>query len=444
MKKIEYCQYLYIISPVMSPELLTIIILLFLSGFFSGSESALFSLRWWRLHFFTRSESRVDRMVAGLMERPRRLLVTILLGNTIVNVSSSSIAEHLLERAMPDQGLWVAIVVMTLALLIIGEITPKTIAISYPETIARVSVVPLRITGALLRPICYLLEKLTDYVTRKFDRRVSDHSGTSGRNLLHMVKESEHAGVFSEMERVIMEKILEMETMTLHRIMVPRTEMIALPENISLEKAVSTFMDHNLRRVPMYRESLDQITGILYAKDLLYESSRKTRIRTPREIMRSPIFAPGVISIKQLFDEMKRGSRHIAIVLDEYGGTAGLVTYDDILMSIFRQAPKNGMIEDIRIKEISSDIFRINPGISMHRLAEITGFHVPETPLHTLNGFVLDRLGAIPSEGDEFEWISPEDPVTGTSAVSWRIEITQVSDRRIEEIRLVKIPGRDA
>jgi len=322
--------------------------------------------------------------------------------------------------------LWIAIGMMTILLLIFGEITPKTLAIQFPEKFSLLVVRPLRIFTVIVTPLQILLGMIAD-ITSKIGgstKNVSDPG--SKTDFLSLVQEGERAGILTADERSTVNRILEMGEILVDKIMIPRTEMIALPEDITTQKAAETFLKHDLRRIPLYRGTVDHIIGILYAKDLLGEWLKSGIRRSPKSAARNPLFVPNCIGIKQVYSELKKNRLHLAIVLDEYGGTAGLITHEDILANLLgpvQHIPLN--TNDVQPNEDGS--FLINCRIPLLELKKITGIKLQSPRFITLNGYLIDRFGRIPQPGESL--------ILKINKVNtWHVEIRQTSNARIEQV----------
>ena len=423
----------------MELDLVIILILLVLSGFFSGSESALFSLKWWRIHWLRHRGGRAGKYVAELMDRPRRILITILLGNTLVNVASSSLAEHYLERNFPGQGLLLAISAMTIILLIAGEITPKTLAIQKPERYALWVARPLQLFAILILPLRIILEKITQWTT-EFGKKDKKDQSLGKTDFLNLVSESVRAGILTDKERDVVVRILDMEDVMLNQVMVPRTEMVVLPVDISYQEAVAAFLHHDFRRIPLYRGTPDYIVGILYAKDLLAGWVNPSLRKSPKALARTPYFVPNCISLKQLYAELKQKQLHIAIVLDEYGGTAGLITHDDTLSALLLPVAQTGQIPEDQFKALDNNSYKINARISLKRLNLLIPLYLESEDFRTLNGFLLDRFGQVPEPGD----ILYLENKTGKTCEKWRVQVLTSGKTHIETISLQREPAQEA
>ncbi|MGB4099069.1 MAG: hemolysin family protein [bacterium] len=417
-------------------DLVLILVLLFLSGFFSGSESALFSIRWWRIDHLRQNGGSAGRLLAELMDHPGSLLMTILIGNTIVNAASSAIFEHWMEQRIPDHALTAAIVIMTIVILIFGEITPKTIALLTPEKIGLFVAHPLKILTWAVWPIRMLIDKTSVKVAQKF--RLSNINPIK-TDFFALVDEGYQAGVLTQTERQFMTRIMKMNTMTAAEVMVPRMEMVALPDTITFEQAVEAVLKHGYKRIPLYSVSIDNITGIIYALDLLGGKLNPTLKRSPKLLSHSPIFVPSHINLKQLSREFSEKKRHLAIVLDEYGGTAGMVTHDDLLFAIFGSIePKAG--DRWMLKKNDQGGLLVDARIPWPSLCRLIGIRSKNVQFRTLNGFLIDYFGQVPESGQTM--IMPE--FDQDENRKWKVTIGQTASQRILNVLLDPILPEDS
>ncbi|MBN1355294.1 HlyC/CorC family transporter [bacterium] len=408
----------------MDPDITYIFLLLIFSAFFSGSESALFSLQWWHYHRFRQSDKPIMKTIVRIMDHPHRILATILLGNTLVNVAASAIAASYFERVTPVRGLWISIVFMTAVLIVLGEIIPKTLSIYHAETISRWVAGPIVLMSRILWPVRIVLEKIGNWADRVTSLSGRVEHAEERDVFLNVLAEARKQGILSIQERSVAEKILEMDDLPVSQVMIPRTEVVALPETVGYEEAIQRMRRENLRRVPLYRETIDRIVGILYVKDLLPGRFDPNRKKSPRTIARTPYFVPGSMKIKQLYTALRQKQMHLAVVLDEYGGTAGLVSHDDLLLTLLASVTRRDPGEpDLAVPTDSG--FRVSGQADLEFLARKGILKIPDTEFRTLNGFLLERFERIPDEGSELT-------IPGAT-----IRIVKTSPTRIEQVEIL-------
>ncbi|MDQ1329773.1 MAG: HlyC/CorC family transporter [Thermodesulfobacteriota bacterium] len=315
-----------------------ILLLLIFSGFFSGSETALFSLSSIQRERFKRAGNRKSLLINKLLSRPRKLIITILIGNDMVNIAASVIATSLFVSYSKDQGQWIAMAVMTPMTLIFAEVIPKTLALTYNERIAPFVSTPLYFFSQLILPIRFVFYNIS--------LLISKISGFEKRNVTSiimedefraLVDESHESGEINRAERDLIHNIFEFSDTHAFEIMTPLNEIFSLSEDMTIEKAVKEVHQSRFLRIPVYRDSIDNIVGILYTKDLLKIDITKysKEVNTIRKICRKPFFVNENIKTDDLFHILKRKRIHIAICVNKQGKITGLLTMDDLLGELF-------------------------------------------------------------------------------------------------------------
>ncbi len=402
-------------------SILIICVLLIASACFSGSESALFSLPWWKAQQYRYDPRPSRRLIAEVVSQPRRLLITLLISNTLVNTASSSLAERTLEALFPGEGLWIAIIVMTIVLLIVGEVTPKLLAMNWPGPASVIAAFLVRRAGLLLSPIRRVVELLMD---RLFpgSRDFSSGGPAFQEQFLNVVDEAVQGKILNPLEQEVIERIFRMEQQTVSQIMTPRIQIFGLPESISSDDASQALFERDFRRVPLYRGSLDSITGVLYAKDLLAARFGLTLQRIPKQLAQDPHFVPATLSVRQLYQDLKSNRIHLAIVLDEYGGTSGLVTLDDILRAVFK--PVTLSVNPTVPSRDDQAVIRVAWDIEKDDL-ERMGIPI-DADFRTLNGFLIDHFGHVPHPGESIR------------ANGWKMTVIEGTDARVTTVDIVR------
>ncbi|HYM83465.1 MAG TPA: hemolysin family protein [Candidatus Dormibacteraeota bacterium] len=402
-------------------QILVILALTFLEAVFVAAEIALVSIR----------RSRVDQMVeddiAGaarvkrLIEEPARFLAVVQVGVTFVGFLASayaavSLADELkgvLETVpqVHDAAGGISLVVVTLLLalftIVFGELVPKSLALAHRERYALVLSGPVDVVGRLLRPIVALLTGLTGVVTRWLGVETQREASISTEELMLIVERGGEQGVLEAEEEQMIHAVIELGDRRLHEVMVPRTSMAALRADASVDEAIDTIVSEGHSRIPVFEESIDEIVGILYAKDLLPFLKDGSGGRPAlRALLRTPVFVPESMSIDDLLHEFQRRKVHIAIVLDEYGGTAGLVTIEDLLEEIVGEIQDEYDVEEPLVERLSDDEARIDGRASIDDLADTFDIELhleDEDEYDTVGGLVFHRLGDVPEPGDRVE-----------------------------------------
>ncbi len=398
----------------MSPiiEWVLLAILLFFSGFFSSSETALTSLGKLRIKTLLEKEGERAKIINLWADDPNRFLATILVGNNVVNVGASVLAAFIGMRIWGDElsaGVaWVVTGVMTFIILVFGELTPKTLARQNAEKIALWVMGFLKVLSYILYPVI----KICVFISRMF---IKLFGGTVGETAPFMTEEEikaligigEEEGVLDKGERRMIESIFEFGDTKVQEVMVPRTEMTFIRANTKLDDILSLLVKAGCSRIPVYEATIDNVIGILYAKDLLkFWGEHGEKQLVLKEFIRQPYFVPETKKVNQLLREFQRNRVHMAIVVDEYGGTAGLVTMEDLIEEIV------GEIEDEydvgggeKIEYFEDGDVLVDAGIDIGELNEKLNVDLSEREgVETLAGFVIDILGHVPSVGEIVEY----------------------------------------
>ena len=393
-------------------RLLLLLFLFVLSAFFSGSEVALFSLDRRKLKSNLEGRPVTGRYLLLLLEHPRRLLVTILIGNTIVNVAASIIAVTLaLEAATQhnyprDLALTVEIVLLTILIVLFGELTPKVWANKNPFRFARIVCIPLYWINVLLYPVA---ETITEIIKSGVSRMHFDKSKSAilPEELTELAKLSHERGTIIEEENGLINSIVSFRTVAVHEVMTPRVDMIAISVDTDFEELLQIISKTGHSRLPLYRNGLDDIVGVIYAKDLLpYIQNEKLRNEFSLDkIARKALFIPRTKLISTLMQELQEKKMHISIVVDEYGGTAGLITLEDIIEEIIGEIRDEYDKEETPVHKVDSKSYMVLGKLSIDELNELLNTNIkPENEdYETVAGLVLNYAGHIPREGYSFE-----------------------------------------
>jgi putative hemolysin len=368
-------------------------VLLCLSGFFSGSETALFSLGYGKLRRFGRSRAPRKKLIAKMMENPARILATILLGNTLVNIAASGLGENIISAFIPEEG---AIVISTLALtcliLIFGEVTPKTIAVEQSEKIASWVVRPLDVFSNLISPIRRLLRRTTElFLALLGVRRVGEGHELAEEELRTLVDISLEEGVVDRLEREIIHRVFSFGDKTVRQVMTPRGQVVSLSVNTSVKDALDFLKARRYSRVPVFEEQEDHVIGFLHIKDFI----QKPGAESLKDLIRPCQFVPETRRIDTLFNEFRTGKQHAAVVIDEYGVFCGIVTMDDLLEEIvgeaFSSAPKKNLV-----RKLGSHAALVKGVLELEVFNRKMGTHLVDPEAQSIGGYLINRLGRIP------------------------------------------------
>ena len=426
--------------PELLPHLFGLAVLLFLSGFFSGSETALFSLTRIQARRM-REGTHGERTATGLLREPQRLLSTLLVGNMAVNVMTASIVASLARRLFDEGGVGVAIGVSTLLLLVFGEVTPKTVAVRHARVFARFVAVPLRTLSRVITPVRVLLRWVTVGALRAFGLRHVAGWGTLTRGeLVATLNAGEVHGATGARERELAEHILELAETDAHDIMVPRTEVEGLDDSLTLSEAFAEACRLRHSRLPVYHGDLDDIWGVLSVVDLPRwrdTSSMDQRLAEFRAAAgadasagASPVYpayaVPESAEIEHLLAHMRRERAQLVVLVDEYGGTAGILTMDDILAGITgHMLSADGDGADGIV--VADDHVMVDGGTHVRELSRKSGVDLQQNGTDTVGGYVMELLGRLPRAGDV-----AEDDV-------YRFQVINMAGRRVGTLRVERL-----
>lgn len=327
------------------PIALVLILLLLLSAFFSGSETALFSLSKVRVRRLQHEGIRNSKLIAHLLNRPQRLIITILIGNMLVNILASCTASSLSIAFFGEKGLGISIIFMTLFILIFGEITPKVIAIRNSEKISLLVGPAINLFSTITFPLRWILNLIVNAITPIFSRRIkSDRQGLTEDELKAALEMGRREGVLNRKEEEMIKRVFRFGDKTAKDVIVPLRRIAAVDISTPLSTIRSIITKKELSRMPIFENTLDNIVGILYAKDLFVAGLKGPF--TLREILRKPFYVPQNIKLDDLLREFRTHRIHMALVRNSKGKLAGLVTLQDLLEEII------GQIRDIKEQSV--------------------------------------------------------------------------------------------
>ena len=406
-------------------NLIFLILLLLLSGFFSGSETALFALGKLQRRRLERSQERSSKDVLRLLSNPKRLLITILIGNMSVNTLSSATATALCLALFGDAGLGVAVPVMTVLLLIFGELTPKVFAVRNSELFSRRVSRPLLFFGKAMSFLVSLLEVLTDAIIEFLaPSRTKTEPSVTRDELAVLLQMGEEAGELRRREKELIDYIFDFQETIVREVMTPRVEILGLKRSWSPRKMKEVIKECRSARMPVYHKDLDDIDGILYTKDFLLSSSDRVE-----EFIHEVYFIPETKKVQNLLQDFRERALSIAIVLDEYGAVVGLVTLEDLLEEIFGEVYDEDEQSKEEIRKLEDGRFKFKGGTSTDDVAEVLGIEIidegEDEDYDTIAGFCLAKLGRIARKGDQF------------SVNGWRFKVSKTFKRRIVELEAI-------
>ncbi len=414
-----------------------LLFLIYLSGVFSGSETALMSVNKLKLRELSDDrDKKFSKAVRRFVDSPNSFLTAILVMNNIVNILASSLATLLALRLLPGSsaGLAAALVtgVMTFMILVFGEITPKIFARENSERFFRRVIVMVVVLTTILRPLLWLLLKIANIFTVMLGgKRVEFAPFITEEEIRSAVEAGHDEGVLQPEERMIMKRTLELKDISVNEIMTPRVEIVALEEGAPLIELMELIDSEGYSRYPIYRDNIDRIVGICYAKDLLNfmlkrNDSNLLNAVNVKEIMRVPYFVPETKKVDDLLREFKEKKNHLAVVIDEYGGTAGIITMEDAIEELTGEIldEYDEESEELMIETVGEGEYVVDGMTPINDLERELEQPFPNTEFETIGGYLLEVLERFPEVGEKII-------VNG-----FTFEILAAGKNKVEKIRL--------
>jgi putative hemolysin len=383
--------------------LLALVGLLILSAFFSSSETAFVSLQQIRIRHLEHIGARGIHRVRRLFDRSEETLVTILIGNNLVNTGSAALATVIASEFLGAQaGALVATIAITLALLIFGEITPKTIAIRHGERMAQIYAPLLELFNLLFKPVAIVMTWIASAVASLAGASSRDRA-LSQDEIRTVIMMGEEAGVLRQAETEILRNVLKLEQTEVSEVMMPRINVTGVQADEDIGEIAQTIAVKGFTQMPVYETDMDSIIGVVHAKDILLRAHSGDTAMRARDAMRSAIFVPETKNIVAMLNEMRERRTQMAVVIDEYGGTAGIVTLEDLIEEIIGEITSEYGTERRLIRSITEREAIIDAGISIPDFNEAMDVELPAEDADTLGGFIFEQLGRIPDSGDSFQ-----------------------------------------
>ena len=373
------------------------VLLVFLSALFSATETAYFNLK---------SYNEISNDIRKLLSKPRRLLVFLLTGNTIVNVAIGSISASLAISVYSEGDtdinfiLFVQVIIITLIVLVFGEIIPKTYAIKKSNHLSILMSKPLKFLMLLFYPITYVLYIFSKLISKLFPiekEKVFD----SEEELKILTEIVEEEGTIDEFESDMIQSVIEFNDKLVKEIFTPRVDIVGIESNTNLDEVMDLIANKKFSKIPVFEDNIDNIKGVLYAKDIIpYLIGSRPKINL-LQLSRTPFFIPETKPIDELLDDFKLKRTNIAIVVDEWGGTSGLITLEDVVEEVMGELQDPYDHEEYHITKKDSNAIIVDGGIKIYDLEENIELQFPDDREYdTLAGFILDSLGNIPKPGE--------------------------------------------
>ncbi len=419
-----------------SSMVIVLVVLLALSAIFSSAETAFLSTNKIRLRNLQEDGEKKAGLVLDLLENQNRLISTLLVGNNIVNISSSALATKMATDYFGDAGVGIATGIMTLLVLVFGEVVPKNLAAAHAEGWAMFVAPFIKLVSVILTPLVFLLTKLSDTVVRFSKKNEEEDPTITEDEFKILVNVGQEEGVFDESETEMINSIMEFDETYVKAIMVPRIDIVAVDVDDSINDALRLIIDGGHSRIPAYEESIDNIVGILYAKDIFEHLNANFDELKVKELIRDAYYIPETKKVSDLLNELRLKKVHMAIILDEYGGTNGLVTIEDLIEEIIGDIQDEYDAEEDLIVMHSDNQLVADARAPIGDVEEAFDMELDEEILEdseadTIGGLAFEHLGGIPEVNDE------------VTVGRFLIRIVNVSGRRITKVEVTLLPPEE-
>ncbi len=424
-------------------QLIILIILILLNAFFAASEMAFVSLNDVKVDIQAKEGNKKAKKIQKMLRNPSRFLSTIQIGITLAGFLSSAFASDAfasqispyLNKLIPSIsiGVWnhISIILVTIILsyftLIFGELVPKRIAMKYYEKIAFSSIGIINAVSIFMLPFVKLLTFSTNLISKIFGISETDEETVTEEEIRMMTDVGEEKGTIEENEGIMIDNVFEFNDKVASEIMIPRNEIYALNMNLPISKVIEELTENDCySRIPIYDETIDQIEGIVYVKDIVV--STKNKNAKIKNLKRDAYFIPETKPINEVFEELRKRKLQIAIVVDEYGGTSGLITMEDIVEEIVGEIYDEYDEEKYKYEKVGKNIFMLAGDIPIYEARDILKIELEEGDYDTLSGYLIHKLGRIPGEKEKC--------IIETENAIYKIE--KVAEKRIERVKVTK------
>lgn len=429
----------------MVSQIIILAVLILINAYFAASEIAFISLNDAKIEKQAKGGNKKAKQIHRMLKNPSKFLATIQIGITLAGFLSSAFAsDAFADKLAPILNDWIpmvsisvwkgiSIVIITIILsfftLVFGELVPKRLAMKHYEKISYATIGVIRIISILTAPFVKILTWSTNIISKLFGVSESDEEIVTEEEIKMMVDEGEEKGTIEKGEKELINNIFEFNDRIVSEVMTHRTDIYAIDISTTLEEILEEFSENEYRysRIPVYSETIDEVKGILYAKDLIQYLKTKKQFKL-KNIIREAYFVPETKPIDELFKELQHNKLQVAIVLDEYGGTAGLITMEDILEEVFGNIFDEYDEEETEYKKIDENTYLLSGSLPIYDLKKLMGVEIPEGDYDTLSGYLIEQLGRIPDD--------EEKPLIETEKMTYKIE--QYEDKRILWVKACK------
>ena len=427
----------------MASQLIFLVILILLNAYFAATEIAFISLNDAKIEKKAKEGNKKAKQIQKMLKNPSKFLATIQIGITLAGFLSSAFASDAfagmlapkLNELMPfiSINVWqnISIVIITIILsfftLVFGELVPKRLAMKYYEKISYATIGVIKAISVITAPFVKLLTWATNIVSKIFGVGEQEEEIVTEEEIKMMVDQGEEKGSIEENEKELINNVFEFNDIVASEIMTHRTDMYAIEIEQDLYEILDEIDEYKYSRIPVYRDSIDNIEGILFLKDILKSVSMRKKIKIA-DIIREAYFVPETKPIDEIFKELQANKMQMAIVVDEYGGTAGVLTMEDILEELVGNIFDEYDDIEFEYKKLEENTYLIDGSISLYELKKILNVELPEGDYETLSGYLIEKLGRLPEEG--------EYPVIEDEKLTYKIQ--EYEDKRIRWVKVCK------
>ena len=405
-------------------QIILLVVLLFLSSFFSMSETALMAINKIKIKHMVEEGVKGAKLVEKLIEDPNKLLGAILIGNNIVNIGASSIATSLAISMWGENSVGAVTLIMTVLVLIFGEITPKSIAKQKSDEVALVVAKPIKLCVFVFKPFIAIFTSISGIFIRLFgaDPNAAEPFITE-EELRTMVDVSEEEGVLEEVEKEMIFNVFDFVDSQVKDVMVQRLDIVAVEVNDSYDHVLNIIQKEQFSRIPVYDQSIDDIVGILHVKDLIIAGKKDKEFKV-QDYMREPFYTFEFKKIQELFKEMKKTRNHMSVVLDEYGGTVGIVTIEDLIEEIVGDIEDEYDDFENEMEVIKENEYVVDGSAKLDDVGDLIGVDMESEEFDSVGGLIIGELGRLPEVNEEIQ------------INTLRMIVEEIDKNRIKKVRI--------
>ena len=427
-------------------RIILLIVLILVNAYFAAAEIAFISLNDAKIDLMSKDGNKKAKKIKKMLENPSSFLATIQIGITLAGFLSSAFAAEtfaselspVLYDLVPALSIetWhnIAIVLITIILsyftLVFGELVPKRLAMKYYEKIAFGTIGVIRLIAIVTAPFVKFLTFSTNIVSKIFGVSANEEESVTEEEIRMMVDVGEEKGTIDKEASEMINNVFEFNDKVVSEIMIPRNDVYAIDMNLSVSKVIDMISEDpefRYSRIPVYDENIDEIKGIVYIKDILLSDKNKS-IKI-KNFVKEAYYVPETMSVNKLFEGLRKNRKQIAVVVDEYGGTAGIVTMEDVLEEIVGEIYDEYDLVEKSYEQIDENTYMLNGGMSISDVEKVLNIDIPDGDYDTISGYLIEELGRIPND--------KEKPVIETEKAIYKVE--KVEDRRIIKIKACKV-----